>query len=43
MSALRIGFAIAIFAASFSLVYLGFAKMFRISEVAAVLTLVRRK
>ena len=43
MSALRIGFAIAIFAASFSLVYLGFAKMFRISEVAAVLALVRRK
>jgi amino acid transporter len=40
---MRLGLAIGIFAASFSLVYLGLAKALRISEVSAVLALVRRK
>jgi putative peptidoglycan lipid II flippase len=43
MSALRIGFAIVVFASLFSLIYLGFAKLFHISEVTTVLALVRRK
>ena len=43
LSALRIGAAIGIFAGSFSLIYLGLAKVLRISEVSAVLALVRRK
>ena len=43
LSALRLGFAIGVFATSFSLIYLGLAKVLRISEVLAVLTLVRRK
>jgi putative peptidoglycan lipid II flippase len=43
LSALRIGAAIGIFAGSFSLMYLGLAKALRISEVSAVLALVRRK
>jgi putative peptidoglycan lipid II flippase len=43
LSALRIGTAIGIFAGSFSLIYLGLAKVLRISEVSAVLALVRRK
>lgn len=43
LSALRIGLAIGIFAGSFSLLYLGLAKLLRISEVSAVLALVRRK
>lgn len=43
ISALRLGAAIALFATSFSFLYLGFAKLFRITEVWAVLALVRRK
>lgn len=43
MSALRLGLAIGVFAGSFSLLYLGLAKVMRISEVSAVLALVRRK
>jgi len=43
LSALRLGLAIGIFAATFSLIYLGLAKVLRISEVSAVLALVRRK
>ena len=43
LSALRVGLAIGIFMISFSLIYLGLAKLLRISEVAAVLALVRRK
>ncbi len=43
LSALILGLAIAIFAILFSLLYLGLAKAFRISEVSAVLALVRRK
>ena len=43
MSALRIGLAIGIFAGVFSITYLGLAKLLRISEVTAVLALVRRK
>ena len=43
LSALRLGLAIGVFATSFSLIYLGLAKVLRISEVLAVLTLVRRK
>ena len=43
LSAMRLGLAIGIFAGSFSLVYLGLAKALRISEVSAVLALVRRK
>ena len=43
MSALRTGFAIGIFTSVFSLTYLGLAKALRISEVSAVLALVRRK
>jgi len=43
VSALRLGLAIASFAASFSVSYLALAKLFRISEVSAVLALVRRK
>jgi putative peptidoglycan lipid II flippase len=43
LSALRLGLAIGIFAGSFSLLYLGLAKVLRISEVSAVLALVRRK
>lgn len=43
LSALRIGLAIGIFAGAFSIIYLGLAKVLRISEVTAVLALVRRK
>jgi len=43
LSALRVELAIGIFTISFSLIYLGLAKLLRISEVAAVLALVRRK
>ena len=43
ISALRLGSAIALFATIFSLLYIGLAKMFRISEVWDVLALVRRK
>ena len=43
MSALQVGFAIGTFTVLFSLIYLGFAKALRISEVSAVLALVRRK
>ncbi|MCF8554703.1 MAG: murein biosynthesis integral membrane protein MurJ [Candidatus Nanopelagicales bacterium] len=43
LSALRVGLAIGLFTISFSLIYLGLAKVLRISEVAAVLALVRRK
>jgi hypothetical protein len=43
LSALRLGLAIGIFATAFSLIYLGLAKLLRISEVSAVLALVRRK
>ena len=43
ISALRLGLAIASFAAGFSVLYLALAKLFRISEVSAVLALVRRK
>ena len=43
LSALRIGLAIGIFAGVFSITYLGLAKLLRISEVTAVLALVRRK
>jgi hypothetical protein len=43
MSALRTGFAIGIFTTVFLLTYLGLAKALRISEVSAVLALVRRK
>ena len=43
LSALQLGLAIGIFAGSFSLLYLGLAKVLRISEVSAVLALVRRK
>jgi putative peptidoglycan lipid II flippase len=43
LSALRLGLAIGIFAGAFSLLYLGLAKLLRISEVSAVLALVRRK
>jgi amino acid transporter len=43
LSALRLGGAIVMFAGVFSLAYLGLAKALRISEVTAVLALVRRK
>jgi putative peptidoglycan lipid II flippase len=43
LSALRLGLAIGVFAGSFSLLYLGLAKVLRVSEVSAVLALVRRK
>ena len=43
LSALRIGLAIGIFAGVFSITYMGLAKLLRISEVTAVLALVRRK
>jgi putative peptidoglycan lipid II flippase len=43
LSAPRLGLAIGIFGASFSLLYVGLAKVLRISEVSAVLALVRRK
>jgi putative peptidoglycan lipid II flippase len=43
LSALRLAAAIGIFAGAFSLLYLGLAKALRISEVSAVLALVRRK
>lgn len=43
ISALRLGLAIASFAAGFSVLYLALAKLFRISEVSVVLALVRRK
>jgi hypothetical protein len=43
ISAPRLGLAIASFAASFILVYFALAKLFRISEVWALLDLVRRK
>jgi hypothetical protein len=43
LSALRLGLAIGIFAGTFSLIYVGLAKILRISEVSTVLALVRRK
>lgn len=43
LTALRLGLAISVFASSFALIYLGLAKVLRISEVSAVLALVRRK
>jgi putative peptidoglycan lipid II flippase len=43
LSALRLGLAIGIFAGSFSVLYIGLAKVLRITEVSAVLALVRRK
>ena len=43
MSAMRDGIAIVIFVGPFSILYLGLAKVLRISEVSAVLALVRRK
>lgn len=43
VSALRLGAAISLYATSFSLAYLGMAKLLRITEVSAVLALVRRK
>ena len=43
LSALRLGAAIAIFASTFAITYLGLARALRISEVTAVLALVRRK
>lgn len=43
LTALRLGLAISIFAGSFALIYVGLAKALRISEVSAVLALVRRK
>jgi len=43
VSAPRVAVAIGIFTVSFSLIYVGLAKMLRISEVSAVLALVRRK
>ena len=43
LSALRVASAIGTFTVSFSLIYIGLAKMLRISEVSAVLALVRRK
>jgi putative peptidoglycan lipid II flippase len=43
LSALRVAGAIGIFSVSFSLIYVGLAKLLHISEVSAVLALVRRK
>jgi putative peptidoglycan lipid II flippase len=43
LTALQLGLAISIFAGSFALIYVGLAKALRISEVSAVLALVRRK
>ena len=43
LSALRVASAIGIFTVSFSLIYIGLAKLLRITEVSAVLALVRRK
>lgn len=43
LSALRVAAAIGIFSVLFSLIYVGLAKLLRISEVSAVLALVRRK
>jgi putative peptidoglycan lipid II flippase len=43
VSAIQLGLAITIFATAFSILYLGLAKFFRISEVSAVLALVRQK
>lgn len=43
LSALRLGLAICVYAGSFAVLYLGMAKVLRISEVSAVLALVRRK
>lgn len=43
LSALRLGLAICVYAGSFAVLYLGIAKVLRISEVSAVLALVRRK
>jgi putative peptidoglycan lipid II flippase len=43
ISAPRLGLAIASFATSFTILYFALAKLFRISEVGAVLALVRRK
>jgi len=43
LSALRLGLAICVYAGSFAALYLGMAKALRISEVSAVLALVRRK
>jgi putative peptidoglycan lipid II flippase len=43
LSALELALAITVFAGSFSLFYLGLAKALRISEVSAVLAIVRRK
>lgn len=43
LSALRVAAAIGIFTVTFSLLYVGLARVLRISEISAVLTLVRRK
>jgi putative peptidoglycan lipid II flippase len=43
LSALRIAAAIGVFMVIFSLLYVGFARVLRISEISAVLALVRRK
>jgi putative peptidoglycan lipid II flippase len=43
VSTIQLGLAITIFATAFSILYLGLAKFFRISEVSAVLALVRQK
>ena len=43
ISALRLVLAITVFASSFSLIYLGLAKALHISEVSAVLAIVRRR
>lgn len=43
LSALRVAAAIGLFTVLFSLIYVGLAKVLRISEISAVLALVRRK
>ena len=43
LSALRVAAAIGVFMVIFSLLYVGFARVLRISEISAVLALVRRK
>jgi putative peptidoglycan lipid II flippase len=43
LSALRVAAAIGVFTVLFSLIYVGLAKLLRISEISAVLALVRKK
>jgi amino acid transporter len=43
LSTLRVAAAIGVFTVLFSLIYVGLAKVLRISEISAVLALVRRK